>query len=127
MSEKAQLSISGMSCAACVRRVEQGLADLKGVSSAEVNFATQKATVAYDPTEVDTAQMAVRVKDLGYEVIAQETAGSAPSERTLVSIGGMTCAACVRRVENVLQGVEGVTDASVNLATGKAALTHGPG
>ncbi|MEJ5299836.1 MAG: heavy metal translocating P-type ATPase [Thermodesulforhabdaceae bacterium] len=39
-----------------------------------------------------------------------------------VAIGGMSCAACVRRVERSLTGVEGVSSASVNLATGKATL-----
>ena len=81
MSEKVQLNISGMSCAACVRRVEQGIADLKGVSSSAVNFATQKATVTYDPKEVSVDQMAARVKDLGYEVVGQDTSGRAPFRR----------------------------------------------
>ena len=41
-----------------------------------------------------------------------------------VSVGGMTCAACVRRVENALKEVEGIIDASVNLATGRATIIH---
>ncbi|MFH1081069.1 MAG: heavy metal translocating P-type ATPase [Pseudomonadota bacterium] len=44
--------------------------------------------------------------------------------RTTISVGGMTCAACVRRVETALKDVEGVTDAAVNLATAKATITH---
>ncbi|MBE9581825.1 MAG: cation-translocating P-type ATPase, partial [Proteobacteria bacterium] len=48
MSEKATLNIQGMTCAACVLRVEQGLKDLDGVKKASVNFATEKATVEYD-------------------------------------------------------------------------------
>jgi Cu+-exporting ATPase len=47
-----------------------------------------------------------------------------PPGRTIISVGGMTCAACVRRVETALKAVEGVTDASVNLATAKATVTH---
>jgi Cu+-exporting ATPase len=49
------------------------------------------------------------------------------SEKVTVSIGGMTCAACVRRVEIALKNVPGVEDASVNLATGRATVTHNPG
>ena len=41
-----------------------------------------------------------------------------------VAVGGMTCAACVRRVENALKGVEGVLDAGVNLANGHATIIH---
>ena len=44
--------------------------------------------------------------------------------RTTISVGGMTCAACVRRVETALKDVEGVTDVAVNLATAKATITH---
>ena len=43
-----------------------------------------------------------------------------------ISVGGMTCAACVRRVENALKEVAGITDANVNLATGRATIIYGP-
>jgi Cu+-exporting ATPase len=43
---------------------------------------------------------------------------------TTVSVGGMTCAACVRRVEKSLLKVHGVEDAAVNLATGRATVYH---
>jgi Cu+-exporting ATPase len=42
-----------------------------------------------------------------------------------ISVGAMTCAACVRRVENALNSVPGVLDAGVNLATGRATIIHG--
>jgi len=44
--------------------------------------------------------------------------------QTTISVGGMTCAACVRRVEMALKEVRGVTDVSVNLATAQATITH---
>jgi Cu+-exporting ATPase len=46
------------------------------------------------------------------------------SGRTTISVGGMTCAACIRRVETALKDVKGVTDAAVNLATAKATVVH---
>lgn len=46
------------------------------------------------------------------------------SEKITLNIHGMTCAACVRRVELALASVDGVVDASVNLATGRATLLH---
>ena len=45
-------------------------------------------------------------------------------EKITVAIGGMTCAACVRRVEEALNSVEGVLDAGVNLANGHATIIH---
>ena len=47
-------------------------------------------------------------------------------QETTVSVGGMTCAACVRRVEKTLQSLPGVEEAAVNLATGRATLRHRP-
>jgi Cu+-exporting ATPase len=41
-----------------------------------------------------------------------------------VAVGGMTCAACVRRVENAIREVSGVVEANVNLATGRATIIH---
>ena len=49
------------------------------------------------------------------------------SERVSVIVGGMTCASCVRHVENALGGADGVTSASVNLASGRATVEYIPG
>jgi P-type Cu+ transporter len=45
-------------------------------------------------------------------------------DKITVSVGGMTCAACVRRVENALKDINGVLEANVNLATGRATVIH---
>ena len=72
MSDKATLNISGMTCAACVVRIEQGLKDLEGVQNASVNFATEKATVEYDSSVLGLDSITKKVKDLGYEVVGME-------------------------------------------------------
>ncbi len=46
--------------------------------------------------------------------------------QTSIHVGGMTCAACVRRVENALKDIPGVADAVVNLATSRATIKHSP-
>ena len=125
MPEKLTLGIVGMSCAACVRRVEEGLKALPGVKGAAVNFATGKAVVEYDAGAIGAEELAGAVRELGYEVVSQEPAGGVAREKTAVSIGGMTCAACVRRVELALKEVAGVEEAAVNLATGRGTVTHG--
>ncbi len=45
------LAVEGMTCASCVRRVERALLKAPGVGSAAVNLATERAKVAYDPSE----------------------------------------------------------------------------
>ena len=95
------------------------------MKNASVNFATGKAVVEYDPAAASPDAMAEKVRDLGYEVVSREQAGPGAMQKTTVSIGGMTCAACVRRVEMALKDVPGVEEAAVNLATGRGTVTHG--
>lgn len=124
-SAKETIPVRGMSCAACVRRVEQGLECLSGVKSATVNLAVERATVEYDPDAVSLADIKSKIEDLGYEV--PELKGAGKLEKTTLSVAGMNCAACVRRVENALKSIPGVEDAGVNLASSKAVVTYDPG
>ena len=55
-----------MTCASCVRRVEKVLAKLDGVELAEVNLATEAASVVYDPNRVGPDQMAAAIATAGY-------------------------------------------------------------
>jgi len=126
LSEKATFAVRGMSCAACVRRVEEGLRGIPGVRKAVVNFATEKALVEYEPELVDINVLQTKISDLGYEAFPEAKQPSAGKDKVTISVGGMTCAACVRRVENALKKVSGVTDAGVNLATARATVTHVP-
>jgi P-type Cu+ transporter len=79
MIETAVLHISGMSCAACVRRVEKGLEALDGVAGATVNLASEKATIRFRPELVDVEKLKEKVADLGYRAVnveEREYAGS---------------------------------------------------
>jgi P-type Cu+ transporter len=122
---KEAVSIRGMTCAACVRRVEMGLSNLPGVIKASVNFATEKALVEYDPSRLNLDGIVSEINDLGYEVALQDGMDTGGIRTTIISVGGMTCAACVRRVENSIKAIPWVRDASVNLATSKASIVHG--
>nr|WP_305067642.1 heavy metal translocating P-type ATPase [Methanocella sp. CWC-04] len=116
-SKRTQLKITGMTCASCVSRVESALKSVKGVSEANVNLASEKATVLYDPEAATIDSMVDAVKDAGYGVEA---------ETVVLPITGMTCASCVARIENALKDRQGVISASVNLATEKATVNYVP-
>ncbi|GAB4430139.1 MAG: heavy metal translocating P-type ATPase [Chloroflexi bacterium OHK40] len=112
------LPVTGMTCASCSTRVERGLKKTPGVESAEVNLATEQATVTYDPQQVQPQQLVAAVEAAGYGVI---------SEQLELPITGMTCASCSTRVEKALRKAPGVLEASVNLATERATVTIAPG
>ena len=122
---KRTVYVEGMSCAACMRRVEERLKSLPGVANASVNFASSKALVEYDPAALDEGSIRSRIEELGYGAQLDEPVEEG-IRKTAVLVGGMTCAACVRRVENALGAVPGVENASVNLATSRATIVYSP-
>ncbi|MCL2066960.1 MAG: heavy metal translocating P-type ATPase [Treponema sp.] len=63
------LGVSGMHCAACAARVEKAIGKLSGVSSASVNLATEKVTVAYDPQAIKLSAIREAVENAGYQTI----------------------------------------------------------
>ena len=63
-----QLPITGMTCASCVRRVEKALGKVPGVRSANVNLATEKATVVLDRDQSELADLTAAVERAGYGV-----------------------------------------------------------
>jgi Cu+-exporting ATPase len=61
-----QLDIEGMTCASCVSHVEKGIKKIPGIDMANVNLATEKATVSYDPESVSPEDIVKSVFDSGY-------------------------------------------------------------
>jgi Cu+-exporting ATPase len=104
-----------MSCASCVAKIEKGLSKMSGIVDAKVNFATEKATITFDPSHVHIGDFVTTIRDLGYE---------AGIEKVTLPIHGMSCASCVKKVEDALNGLEGVVRASVNFATERAAVQY---
>ena len=110
--------ITGMTCAACANRIEKNLSKVEGVKKVNVNLATEKAAIQYDPKQASIESILEKVKKTGYGV--QE-------EKAKFDIIGMTCAACATRVEKGLNKVDGVIKASVNLAMETANVEYIPG
>ena len=110
--------VRGMTCAACVSTVENALRSVPGVVDASVNLATEEASVQAGAEKGLAAAMAKELEEAGYGLGTEEIS---------LSIEGMTCAACVGHVESALRGAAGVTEASVNLATDKAAISVASG
>jgi len=115
--ERVDLPILGMSCASCASTIQKSLSSLKGVDKANVNFATSKATVLYQPQLVKSEDLVSLVRKSGYNV------GTASVE---IPIQGLQCASCVQKIEKALLRMTGVLKASVNLATEKAKVEYIP-
>ncbi|GBU21472.1 ATPase [Fibrobacteres bacterium R8-0-B4] len=72
------IPIGGMHCAACSARVEKAIAKLRGVSSASVNIATEKATIAFDPAAIRLPAIKEAITGVGFTPLdaAEEAAGA---------------------------------------------------
>ncbi len=81
------LALEGMTCAACANRIERSLNKLDGVE-ATVNFATEVATVSYDPAVVAPEALVAAVERIGYHVRPAEHVHEhdAPPTRLIVAI-----------------------------------------
>jgi len=110
------LRIEGMTCAACVRRVERALESAPGVLEARVNLATEQAVVRVAPG-APIEEVLRRIEEAGYRPVV---------ERLTFGVEGMTSAACVSRVERALSRLPGVVEAEVNLASGRASVRYLP-
>jgi P-type Cu+ transporter len=74
-AQQVTLAIGGMTCASCAARVEKRLNKLEGVT-ASVNYATERATVEFDPATVAPEQLVSAVEAAGYRAALPATAAA---------------------------------------------------
>ncbi|MBS1676453.1 MAG: copper-translocating P-type ATPase [Actinobacteria bacterium] len=75
-TRKLDLPVQGMTCASCANRIERKLNKLDGVE-ATVNYATEKAAIAYDPARASTADLLEAVEAAGYKATPPAAPGAA--------------------------------------------------
>src|SRR5690554_6143346 len=80
-TEKLDLKIEGMTCAACANRVEKGLQATQGVVNAVVNLSTQRASIEYHPNAIDEEQLLAAVEKAGYQGRLVPESGASAEER----------------------------------------------
>ncbi|KAI8568584.1 hypothetical protein RHMOL_Rhmol02G0212600 [Rhododendron molle] len=126
-----QVSVVGMTCAACSNSVEGALRGIDGVVRASVALLQNRADVVFDPNLVKEVDIKIAIEDAGFEaeVLPEPSTTRTNPKGTLVgqfTIGGMTCAACVNSVEGILRDLPGVTTAVVALATSMGEVEYDP-
>ena len=116
-TRRTTIEVAGMSCATCSGNVSEAVGSLDGVVETDVNFATDDASVVYDPGQVSLAAIYEAIEDAGYDP---------DSTRTTVEIAGMSCATCAETNETAIEAIPGVLRADVNFATGEATVEFNP-
>ena len=73
-SQAVSLPVTGMTCAACAANIERALKKLPGIGDAGVNYATNRATVTFDPSVLTVPAIVEAIRDVGYDVIERPAA-----------------------------------------------------
>ncbi|MCK8825993.1 heavy metal translocating P-type ATPase [Fuchsiella alkaliacetigena] len=113
--KKISFEIHGMSCAACSNRVEQQLAVIEGIEEVTVVLTTEKATVKYDPQLIGLMDILELVEEVGYSVNLVEES---------LQVDGITCAACINRIEGRLEQLSGLIEVNGNLTTNQVKVKY---
>jgi Cu+-exporting ATPase len=114
---RVDLPLTGMTCAACARRIERRLSKSGGVGSAAVNFATSRATVEYDPEVTSLRELSAAVRDIGY--------GTAmPSVAEFVVDDSARASGTAVLLEKFLKKTPGVISATFNLASARVRVEY---
>ncbi|CAI49425.1 P-type transport ATPase (probable substrate copper/metal cation) [Natronomonas pharaonis DSM 2160] len=117
MATETRIEVGGMHCSTCSETVAESVEALDGVRSASVNYATDSATVEYDPGTASLSDIYGAISEAGYE----------PRRETrTIEVGGMHCSTCSETVAGALAEVPGAIDASVNYATDEATVEYNP-
>jgi len=96
---KTTIPITGMSCATCSATVEDAVSDLDGVAQIDVNFATDEATLTFDPETVSLAEIYTVIEESGYS----------PERQTeTIEVAGMSCATCAESTTKAIESDPGV-------------------
>jgi Cu+-exporting ATPase len=133
---KANFSLSGLTCASCVRSIENTLKNLSGINpdTITVNLLMSNAIFEFDENIIKPEQIKQAIIDSGFNVedIKIEKKYNEPltinkeyhDTITKLAVSGMTCASCISTVQYSLESSPGVEYAHVNLLTGEANIKH---
>lgn len=117
-----ELPITGMTCTNCANTIERTLKKTAGVAQVTVNYASERASVTFDPAQTKPAELMANtlaaVRKAGYDVTIAHT------ELPLL---GMTCVNCANTIERTLRKQSGVASVSVNYASERASVDYVPG
>ena len=67
--ERTEFNVPSISCSICAGKVKNGISEMNGINSVDVDLKTQMVKVEYDPADVQPKDIRKKVQELGYEVI----------------------------------------------------------
>ncbi len=121
-TERIILPIKGMHCASCAANIEKKLKKVSGVKIVNVNFASEKANVEYEPEKTTKREISKAIEDAGYKVIDE----SGNEGKVILRVRGMSSQHCAGVVESSLKRLEGVKSVDASFAIERAIVEFEP-
>ncbi|MGQ0771553.1 MAG: heavy metal translocating P-type ATPase [Nitrososphaerota archaeon] len=115
--KRTAVKIGGMHCAGCVNSIQSFVGGLDGVKKCEVNLASEKALIEFDPLSVDIPKIEKAIQDAGYKVV---------HEKLTLNVAGLTDSSDSDKLEKKLEKFEGIEHASVNYGTNQVLVEYNP-
>lgn len=106
-----------MHCAGCVNSIQRHVSTVEGVSKVEVNLASEKAVVEFDPAKVGLPDIEKAIEEVGYRVVY---------EKVSLKVEGITDSADAQRLEGGISRMEGVRSASANYGNAQVLVEYSP-
>ena len=114
-SKKTVIKIGGMHCAGCVNSIQGFVCELDGVKKVEVNLATEKAAIEFDPTLVKLDTIEKAIQEIGYKVVY---------EKIILKLAGISDSSDSQRIEDNLKQLDGIKSISVNYGSSQINLEY---
>lgn len=112
------MPVTGMTCANCAAAIERNVRKLPGIDVANVNLASEKLTVVFDPAQMDEQGIISKIEKIGYGVAIGKTS---------LPVTGMRDNSDAVKLENLLSKQNGVLDVSVSFGTERVSFSYIPG
>ncbi|MFC7157482.1 heavy metal translocating P-type ATPase [Halomarina halobia] len=119
--DSASFSVPGMDCPSCARKVTSSVERLSGIRTVEPEVTSGTVHVEYESSETSPEQIQKRIEVAGYSVATRQ------NERTdTFDVPGMDCASCAGRIDNALEGRDGVLTFDTQPTTGTVTVSYDP-
>ncbi|KAI0035302.1 copper P-type ATPase CtaA [Vararia minispora EC-137] len=122
-SDSCELRIEGMTCAACVKSIEEMLQSQDGIYSVTVALLAERGVVHYNPRTWTVDKIIGEISDIGFDATLIP---KARADELTLRIYGMTCSSCTSTVEEQLMAMPGISGVAVSLTTETAKVVYDP-
>jgi len=116
-TKKTVIPVKGMTCVNCAAAIQKDISKLVGVTSANVNYANEKAVVEFDPTAVDLDRLITSIRESGYQPVI---------DRITIPVLDLD-ASRTKELEGIVSSLDGVLKTVVNAGAETVEVEYIPG